>query len=100
LKSGEADKITAANDLSAVRGLSDNEIRDAIEELKRSTAAIEKQSEALGLQQNAMKMLMKTNGRTREARVCVDKSQQRKWDVEKSHMIAAVSLQVAGRRSF
>jgi hypothetical protein len=88
-KSGEFDTL-AAQDLSLVQGLNDYEIRNAIEELKRSTAAIEKQSEALKLQQNAMHALVKTNQRTNQARAQKDNNQLRKWDVEKGQINAAI----------
>lgn len=89
-KSGEASTLAASQDLSTIRGLNDQEIQDAIEELKRSTAAIEKQSEALKLQQNAMNTLVKSNTRAGEARFHTDISQQRKWNVEKGHILSAV----------
>ncbi|PVH81258.1 hypothetical protein DL98DRAFT_490263 [Cadophora sp. DSE1049] len=88
-KSGEAEKL-AAQDLSLVQGLNDQEIQSAIEELKRSTAAIEKQSEALRLQQNAMNALVKSEKRTSQARSHTEKGQLRKWDVEKGHITAAI----------
>jgi hypothetical protein len=88
-KSGEFDAL-AARDLSLVQGLNDYEIQNAIEELKQSTAAIEKQSEALRLQQNAMNALVKNNKRTSQARAQTDKSQVRKWEVEKGQINAAI----------
>lgn len=80
----------AAQDLSLVHGLNDLEIQNAIEELKRSTAAIEKQTEALRLQQNAMASLVKNDKRTHQERAHAEKGQVRKWDVEKGHINAAV----------
>jgi hypothetical protein len=90
VKSGEADTLVASQDLSRIRGLNDQEIQDAIEELKRSTAAIEKQNETLRLQQNAMSTLVKKNARAGEARSHKDKSQQRKWNTEKGNIASAV----------
>jgi len=88
-KTGEAETF-AAQDLSLVQGLNDQEIRDAIEELKRSTTAIEKHSEVLRLQQNAMSALVKNDKRTGQSRAYTEKGQVRKWDVEKGHIKAAV----------
>lgn len=88
-KSGEAERL-AAQDLSLVQGLNDQEIQTAIDELKRSTAAIERQSEALRLQQNAMNALVKGEKRTSQARSHTERGQLRKWDVEKGHITAAV----------
>ncbi len=89
MKTGEAGKL-AVEDLSLVQGLNDQEIQIAIEELKRSTAAIEKQSESLRLQQNAMSVLLKNEKRTGQARSHTEKGQLRKWDVENGHISAAV----------
>ncbi|KAL2064073.1 hypothetical protein VTL71DRAFT_4567 [Oculimacula yallundae] len=89
IKSGEADRL-AAQDLSLVQGLNDQEIQTAIEELKRSTAAIEKQSEALRLQQNAMNALVKNEKRASQTRAHIEQGQLRKWDVEKGHITAAI----------
>jgi hypothetical protein len=88
-KSGEADRL-AAQDLSSIQGLNDAEIQDAIEELKRSTAAIEKQSEALRAQQNAMSALVKSDLRTSQARSQTNNSQLKKWNAEKGHVGKAV----------
>jgi hypothetical protein len=84
-KSGEADRLEA-QDLSSIQGLNDAEIQDAIEELKRSTAAIEKQSEALKAQQNAMSALIKSDQRTSQSRAQTNNSQLKKWNAEKGHV--------------
>ena len=88
-KNGEIDAL-GVQDLSAIRGLKDGEIKNAIEELKRSTAAIEKQSEALKDQQDAMKSLVKNNSQTEKLRSQTNKSQLRKWNVERDHISNAV----------
>ena len=90
-KTGEADAL-AAQDLSTIQGLNEQEIQNAIEELKRSTAAIEKQSEALRLQQNAMNALVKSDKKATQARSHTENAQVRKWDVEKGHINSAVGL--------
>lgn len=89
VKNGEIDAL-AAQDLSMVQGLNDYEIENAIEELRRSTSAIEKQTEALKLQQNALASLVKNNKRTSQARTNTEKGQIRKWDVEKGQISAAI----------
>ncbi|TVY48436.1 hypothetical protein LOCC1_G000907 [Lachnellula occidentalis] len=88
-KSGEAERL-AAQDLSSVQGLNDAEIQDAIEELKRSTAAIEKQSEALKSQQNAMSALVKSEKRTSQSRSQTNSSQLKKWNAQKEHVSKAI----------
>lgn len=94
MKSGEADRL-AAQDLSMVEGLNDREIRDAIEELKRSTASIEKQTEALRLQQNAMSALFKSERRANETRAHSDEGQLRRWQAERSQISQQVSMDLA-----
>lgn len=88
-KTGEADAL-ASQDLSLVQVLHDEEIQTAIEELKRSTAAIEKQTEALRLQQSAMNAMVKSEKRTAYARSHTEQGQLRKWTVEKDHVTATV----------
>lgn len=73
-----------------IQGLNDEEIHIAIEELKRSTAAIEKQTESIRLQQNAMSALVKTEKRAVQARSHTEKGQTRKWEVEKGQISAAI----------
>lgn len=90
VRNDEADAIAAAHDLSAIRGLDDDEIRDAVEEFKRSTTAIEKQTEFLKLQHHAMGTLMKNKTRNDQARAQFEKSQQRKWNTEKGQISASV----------
>jgi hypothetical protein len=89
LKNGQVEALTA-QDLSIAQAFTDQEIQNAIEELKRSTAAIEKQTEALRSQQNAMASLVKNDKRTSQTRAHTEKGQVRKWDVEKGHVNAAV----------
>ncbi|KAH6668824.1 hypothetical protein B0J14DRAFT_151280 [Halenospora varia] len=88
-KTGDAERL-AGQDLSAIQGLDDSEIQDAIEELKRSTAAIEKQTETLRLQQNAMSALVKSGQRTSQARATTNKAWLKKWNAEKSHVSKAI----------
>ena len=92
MKSGQADALTASRDLTIFPGLSDQDIQDAIEELKRSTVAIEKQTESLKLQQNAMSMLVKDNARLCQEQSEASKMQQRQWEMEKGNIIIAVSI--------
>jgi len=96
VRNGEAEIIASTHDLSAIRGLEDEEIRDAVEELKRSTSVIEKQSEALRLQQNAMSSLIKNKSRSNQARAQSEKSQLRIWNTEKIHTSASVSSSQQG----
>ncbi|KAG9243119.1 hypothetical protein BJ878DRAFT_512346 [Calycina marina] len=86
VRNGDSDVVTAAHNLSAIRGLDDDEIRDAVEELKRSTTAIEKQTEALNLQQDAMSTLIKNKTGSDQVRAQIERSQLAKWNAEKSQI--------------
>ena len=90
-KSGEAGNLTR-QDLALVRPIEDHELQTAIEELKRSTVAIDKRTETLRAQQNAMGMLVKKHMSAVKATSQVDQSSTRKWDVEAGHLGKAVLL--------
>lgn len=92
MKSGKADALAASQDLTTYPGLSDQDIQEAVEELKRSTVAIERQTENLKLQQNAMSMLVKDNARLCQGQSEATMAQQRGWEMEKGKIIIAVSI--------
>ncbi|KAG4028056.1 hypothetical protein MFRU_024g00270 [Monilinia fructicola] len=89
-QSGDADKIANSQDLSNICDLSDEQLHTAIEELQRSTTAIEKQNEALQSQQNALALIVKNNKKSGAARSEADAKQLRKWEAEKSQVNSAV----------
>ncbi|KAI9650347.1 hypothetical protein NHQ30_000360 [Ciborinia camelliae] len=89
-QSGDADKIANSQDLSSICDLSDEQLHSAIEELQRSTTAIEKQSEALRLQQNALALLVKNNKKAGVARTEADAKQLRKWEAENAQVNSSV----------
>ena len=74
-----------------MEALSDQEVQQAIEELKRSTAAIEKQTELLQIQQKAMSLLVKHEERVSQARSATNKSQAKKWELERQKIGKSVS---------
>jgi len=100
VRNGEAEAIASADGFSAIQGLEDKEIQDAVEELKRSTAAIEKQTESLKLQQNAMNSIIKNKSWSDQARAQSEKSQLRKWITEKGNVSASVSHYQKGLKFF
>ncbi|CCU81679.1 hypothetical protein BGHDH14_bgh04668 [Blumeria hordei DH14] len=79
------------HDLSLVRDLHDHELQAAISDLQKSTAAIEKKSEDLRMQQNALSALIKSEKRTKQSRSQIERAQIRKWDAEKSSVAAVIS---------
>lgn len=89
-QSGEADRIANSQDLSSICDLTDEQLHTAIEELQRSTTAIEKQSETLRLQQNALALLVKNNKKVGVARSEADAKQLRKWEAENGQVSSAV----------
>ncbi|RFU31984.1 hypothetical protein B7463_g4378, partial [Scytalidium lignicola] len=85
-KKGEVDELASPSRLESIREINDQELEDAIEELKRSTAAIEKQNEAIKLTKSALDSVKKTSSRTKEGRAEVNTAQTRKWALEGDHI--------------
>lgn len=74
-----------------MRGVWDSDIQSAIEQLQKSTIAIEKQTETLRAQREAVATLVKDNGQHHVARAAADSSQFRAWTTENNHTRSAVS---------
>ncbi|RKF73864.1 hypothetical protein GcM3_092024 [Golovinomyces cichoracearum] len=89
-ETGEFERLSK-EDLSLVLDLNEYELRTAIEELRESTAAVERQNEVLRLQQNALSALCKTERRARQSRSQINRGQVRRWEAEKSSIAAAIS---------
>ncbi|KAF7935282.1 uncharacterized protein EAE97_008189 [Botrytis byssoidea] len=89
-QSGDADKLANSQNPSSISDLSDEQLHTAIEELQRSTTAIEKQSEALRSQQNAVALIVKNNKKVGVARTEADAKQLRKWEAENGQVSSAV----------
>ena len=98
LKTGEAEALIKSQDLSVIRGLDDQELQDAIVDLRRSTTAIGRQTECLRSQQNALGALIKTNTRLSETRVQTGETQRRKWKAEAGDINSAVDLEYGTER--
>jgi uncharacterized protein YoxC len=90
VKSGQAKKLEDAQDLSAICDLNDDQLKTAIEELQRSTAAIKKQTETLRQQQNALALLVKSNTKNSKARSEANLRQLQKWEAEKGQINSAL----------
>lgn len=95
-KSGEAATLADTNDLSIVCAHDEDELKSAIEELQRSTAAIEKQSETLRIQQDAMKSLVRSNRSASASRGRAVDLQQRKWASSREQLSAEMDELSAG----
>lgn len=79
-----------------MRALSDHEIQEAINQLQNSTAAIEKQSEILRIQQDAVASLVALNGRQALSRSAANGLQHRTWIAENEQINSAVEELVTG----
>ncbi|KAK4215734.1 hypothetical protein QBC37DRAFT_116916 [Rhypophila decipiens] len=91
--SGLAEKLAGSVDLATVQAFSDQEIRDAIEELTRSTDAISKQTETLRQQHEALGRLVNSNRKDSESRSVLESSQaQRLQSQVKSAAMAVEEL--------
>lgn len=79
-----------SSDLTAARVLSDQEIRDAIEELNRSTQAITHHTETLKLQQEALGRLVDAAHQSSEERGAMEAGQARKWHAQRRDLASSV----------
>ena len=84
--------LASSPNILHLRGVGDQEMQGAIEELQRSTVAIEKHMELLRIQQDAMKTLVNTNKQHYEARESTEDGQHKMWTVEATHTKSAVSF--------
>ena len=88
---GTARAIQASNGFTTVRPLYEGDIRGALDTLKASTSAIEKQTRILRRQQKALLAYGKAidDGESRRKRA--NEQRIRKYAVEKQHVQLAVS---------
>lgn len=95
--SGQVDELAEQHDLADVQAVTGDEIRAAVEEINRSTAAIIKQTETLKLQQDALSRLMEKAGNAESRRRDFELARQHNAGTERKFVSAQVSL--AGARS-
>ncbi|KAK5659637.1 hypothetical protein OQA88_844 [Cercophora sp. LCS_1] len=88
--SGGAQKLAASSDLASVQSFSENETRDAIEQLNRSTEAISKQTESLKQQHEALGRLVSGNKKDQEARAALEAKQVLRWNANRRATVIAV----------
>ncbi|KAL2134661.1 hypothetical protein VTI74DRAFT_11239 [Chaetomium olivicolor] len=82
-ESGLAEGLAMSSDLAAARVLSDQEIKDAIEELNRSTQAITRHTETLKQQQEALDRLMNAGRHGTDQRAVIEAGHGRKWEAQR-----------------
>lgn len=90
-QNGKAQGLAASADLSRVQGLSDQEMIDAIQALNRSTDAINKQTETLRQQQNAVSRLITASGKTGDARSDLEVKRLYEWESSRKALHTSVS---------
>lgn len=90
-KSGDIEPFSSSPDLSKVRAFDEIAIQNAIDDLKRSTEAIEKQTETLKIQQDAIASLVNTSKQNQEARKSANNKQYKAWLSEHDHLSTSVS---------
>ncbi|ROW17619.1 hypothetical protein VPNG_00818 [Cytospora leucostoma] len=91
-RNGKADDLAASANLSTTQALTDQELKDAIDELARSTEAINKQTETLRQQQDALSRLLTTGGKIGGARSHLEAKRLYNWDTDRKHLNTAVEL--------
>ncbi|KAK4098969.1 hypothetical protein N658DRAFT_202422 [Parathielavia hyrcaniae] len=86
---GLAERLAASSDLSAARVLSEREVKEAIEELTRSTQAIARHAETLKQQHQALDRLVDDNRKSKQERAALQESQARKWQAQRRDLASA-----------
>lgn len=90
-KNGQVDKLAEQHDLADVQAVTEEEVRAAVEEINRSTAAITKQTETLKLQQDALSRLVQKAGDSKSRRRNFEVSRQQNAETERKFVSAQVS---------
>ncbi|KAK3357981.1 hypothetical protein B0T25DRAFT_175145 [Lasiosphaeria hispida] len=89
-KAGLAERLAKSTDLAAVQFLSEQEIKDAILELNRSTEAISKQAETLKLQHEALDRLVSGTKKDVDARASLESTQVQSWETTRRSLVQTV----------
>lgn len=90
-KQNVSNQVTASNDLSIVRPLSDEDFENAIKILEASTSAIEEQNRSFNIQQEALAEFQKKNGRAQTQLKRATSLRQRNLLQEKQNTLLAVT---------
>jgi hypothetical protein len=89
-EAGLAERLALSSDLTTTRVLSDHEIKDAIEELNRSTQAITHHAQTLKLQQQALDSLTTATRQSNEERMAITAGQATKWQAQRRDLASTV----------
>ncbi|CAN8097332.1 unnamed protein product [Discula destructiva] len=91
-RNGKIDTLTEATDLPSTLAFSDQEMQDAIDSLHRSTEAINKHTETLRQQQDALSRLLSTTGKNGNARSDLEATRLQKRASDRRTLDTAVEL--------
>lgn len=91
-RSGKAESLAGSTDLALVQPINDQEIKDAIDALNRSTEAITKQTDTLRQQQDALERLVANNGKIVDSRNILELKQRHKWRTDRKALSTNVEL--------
>ncbi|ROV89537.1 hypothetical protein VSDG_08505 [Cytospora chrysosperma] len=91
-RNGKAGDLAATTDLTTTQAHTDQELKDAIDELNRSTEAINKQTETLRQQQDALSRLLMTAGKSGDARSDLEAKRLYKWETDRKGLNTAIEL--------
>jgi hypothetical protein len=94
--------LTASVDAASVQAFNDQEIKDAILELNRSTEAINKQTETLRHQQDSLAKLLKNTSKDVEARSALDLKHAQVAELNRkavTHSVSSLAQDIEARLS-
>ncbi|OTA02449.1 hypothetical protein A9Z42_0028290 [Trichoderma parareesei] len=89
-RNGQVDILANLHDLSEVQSVTEDDIKAAVEELRRSTESITKQSETLRQQQDALSRLVRKRAENETRRRDLDMDRQSKSESERQRVAAEV----------
>ncbi|KAH0490730.1 hypothetical protein TgHK011_002186 [Trichoderma gracile] len=89
-RNGQVDILANLHDLSEVQSVTEDDIKAAVEELRRSTESITKQSETLRQQQDALSRLVRKRAENEARRRDLDMDRQSKSESERQRVAAEV----------
>ncbi|KAG6024107.1 hypothetical protein E4U19_003966 [Claviceps sp. Clav32 group G5] len=89
-KTGRVDQLADSHDLSYVQAVTEEELRLAIEQLGQSTEAIDKQTETLRQQRDALSRMVKRQAENKARRREMERVQKRSKDMQRAQLMKEV----------
>ncbi|TWU75767.1 hypothetical protein ED733_002641 [Metarhizium rileyi] len=91
-RTGRVDQLADLHDLAEVQPVTEDELKGAIEELRRCTESISKQTKTLRQQQDAMSRMVKKQAENAARREELERVQRKKKELERGRIIKEVAL--------